>query len=147
MDKDKLLQDSELAPLDNDELRRRMLRHKGKRAFYRPLPGDEKSTTVRVWDIAVLCDIDHMTLYKYLRCKISFGEKRRIRLSRIIRLLDAGMITKSQYGVYQIHDKPVVKPTTELKVSISLDKGVSIAKGNKESTPSVMPDFSKIFGG
>lgn len=61
-------------------------------------------------------------------------------------LVDAGRITKSQYGAYHFHDEPVAPVVREMRVSLG-SNGVSLTKQNNAAVPVTMPDFSKVFGG
>lgn len=132
--------------LSQAELRRRIAKYRGESCRYRPKP-HEKSTKIRIWDIILLAKIDPpRKLWLFLKGEYKFGPVVTRRLSRIVMLVDAGRITKSQYGAYHFHDEPVAPVVREMRVSLG-SNGVSLNKQNNAAVPVTMPDFSKVFGG
>lgn len=131
--------------IEPNELKRRVLRYKGPVAKYRPKPGTEKSTKIRIWDIERLAGLYKLHLFDWLYGTRNFGAVRLRRVSRIIELCDAGMITKAQYGVYQFHDKPVGQPMREMKLSLDA-KGIKLGQAPKVEPKKEMPSFNQIFG-
>ena len=135
-------EDWEIIP--QDELRRRCLRYKGPNS---PGPrGQPRSTKIRLWDLAILMKVHEVTFREYIRGKKNFGNIRGRRLSRIIRLVEAGMITKIKHGKYVFHDHPVGEPLREMRVNIGVG-GVSLTKVPQAAPPKTMPNFSTIFKG
>jgi len=128
-----------------EEIRRRAAAYLGERPKCKPKNG-EKSTVLRMYDIAFIAKIFMMDFYGFYHGRKSFGKIRRRRISRVIRLFDAGLVQKIKHGKYVIHDKPFAAPKRQLRVSIGVD-GVSLTKMRAEIPPKSMPDFSKIFGG
>jgi hypothetical protein len=134
--------DYDLIPMQ--ELWRRCKSYTSKRSrgpYWQP-----KSTKIGLWDIAILAQINQTNFYDWIYGYKKFGPVRQRRLSRIIRLLDGGYITKSQYKHYIIHDHPVVPPKVHLKVVVGVE-GVRLQMPAPEKPPSGMPSFGKIFGG
>ena len=76
----------------------------------------------------------------------TFARKTLVRLTRVMLLLDAGRITKNQYGVYQYHDAPVTTVVREMRVSLG-GAGVSLTRLPVVEAPKAMPNFDNIFGG
>lgn len=108
---------------------------------------DEKSTTIHVWDINLLAKINNRhRIWAFISGKMGFGPVVSRRLSRILLMLEAGLITKSQYGAYHFHDEPKAPVVREMRVEIGRG-GVLLTKLPQLSTPPTMPDFSKVFEG
>lgn len=131
---------------DDSELRRRLKFFKGKKVtskYERPKPGEGKSTTFRLHDIALLSRIDHSDISNFLVHKEPFGKLRRERIWRIILQIEQGFISKTQYGVYHFHDEPKRKNVTVMQIDLNTGRFVE-AKGEKVIQ---MPSFGKIFGG
>ena len=61
-------------------------------------------------------------------------------------MLEAGRITKSQYGAYHFFDTPKAPIVREMRVAIGRG-GVLLTKLPQLSPPATMPDFSKVFEG
>jgi hypothetical protein len=132
--------------LSQAEMRRRIQKYRGIRARTRPKPGD-KSTKIAVHDIFLLVGSLNMSrLWDFVLGRKNFGRIISRRLSRILILLDAGRITKSQYGVYHFHDEPVAPVVREMRVSLG-GAGVALSKMQQDKTMPVMPDFNKVFEG
>ncbi len=131
--------------IDDEELKRRINRFRGKKSKYSSSGRLPKSTKIYVWDIAPLADVYRYDLFRWLAGKRPMGNIRKRRLSRIVRLLEAGMITKSQYGKYTFHVEPVNPPPPQMKISLGSD-GISISKVSNTVVPKSMPDFKSIFG-
>lgn len=130
--------------IPQDELRRRCLRYKGPKS---PGPrGQPRSTKIRLWDLAILGKFDEQDFRKFCRGKKNFGNIRGRRLSRIIRLVEAGMITKIKHRKYVFHDHPVGEPLREMRVNIGVG-GVSLTKVQQAAPPKTMPDFKSVFSG
>ncbi len=135
-----------------NELRRILRKYAGVRARVRPKPGEEKSKNFTVWDIALICSLhdDRSRIYRFLKHEPKWGglsKKALHRLNETITLLENRMITKSQYGVYHFHEKPVKPPVREMKVN--LFGGVRLLPGVTQAiTPkrTEMPRFDSIFG-
>ena len=132
-----------------EEVRRMLRRRAGKSEKVRPKSGEGKSVNIRIRDIALLSRIDCEDLYKFSKslanCKgRMFGLTRIRRLTNILLQVDAGLITKTQYGCYHFWETPQVKPVREMKMSLSSGK---IMPGIKEAKFAQMPSFKKIFGG
>jgi hypothetical protein len=132
-----------------EEIRRMLRRRAGKKESVRPKSGEGKSTTIRMRDIALLARLDNEDLIKFSRdiAKYNgkkFGTVRIKRLTNILLQVDAGLITKSQYGVYHFHETPQVAPIKEMKFNMSTGK---IMQGIKEAKFATMPSFKKILGG
>ena len=96
--------------------------------------------------MAILCKVREDDFRKYLAGKLNFGNIRGRRLSRIIRLVEAGMITKIKHKKYVFHDHPVGEPLREMRVNIGVG-GVSLTKVQQAAPPKTMPDFKSVFGG
>jgi hypothetical protein len=132
--------------LSQAEMRRRIQKYKGKKAYSRPKPG-QKSTKIAIWDINLLIRLDNLKrLWDFVLGRKNFGRIVSKRLSRILLLLDAGRITKTQHGVYHFHDAPVVDPVREMRVSLG-GAGVVLNKMQQDKAIPSMPDFSKVFEG
>ena len=130
--------------IPQDELRRRCLKYKGPNS---PGPrGQPRSTKIRYWDLAILMKDHEQNFRKWIAGNLNYGNIRRRRLSRIIRLVDAGMITKIKHGKYVFHDHPVAQPVREMRVNIGVG-GVSLTRVQNEAPPKAMPDFKSVFGG
>ena len=130
--------------LSNDELRRRALRYKGVQPKCKP-PIGEKSTILRLYDLAFMAKIDLSHFHKWLR-GVNFGHIRRRRLSRVVLLCDAGMVTKHKHTRYTIHDKPVEQPIREMRVTLGVD-GVGMTTARPTITPATLPNFNELFKG
>jgi len=135
-------EDWEIIP--QDELRRMCSRYRGPNS---PGPrGQPRSTKIRFWDLAILMKDHENNFRKWIAGNLNYGNIRRRRLSRIIRLVDAGMITKIKHGKYVFHDHPVGEPVREMRVNIGVG-GVSLTKVQQAAPPKVMPNFATIFKG
>ena len=130
-------------PLTVDEIRMKLRRRTGDRRNKIPVSGQGKSTTLRQFDIALLARIDNDDLSKFNLGKLRFGKIVLGRLIDILIRIDAGLITKSQYGVYHFHDEPVAKPVREMRISLGQGK---IMQGVKVATYDKMPAFNTLFG-
>jgi hypothetical protein len=127
-----------------DEIRRMLRRRAGKKESVRPKSGEGKSTTIRMRDIALLARIDQEDLFKFSKELKRFGLIKLRRLINILLQIDAGLITKSQYGCYHFWETPQVKPVREMRLNLSMGK---IMPGIKEAKFATMPSFKKILGG
>lgn len=132
--------------LPADELRRRIERYRGEKMNYRPPSGTGKSTKIVVWDIALMADIASCSVFRFLAGTEKFGEKRRRKISRIVMLVDAGRVTKSQHGVYKFHDEPVAQAARGQRVNVDLRNGISLTNQMQEVAPPTMPEFLNVFG-
>ena len=109
-----------------------------------PVRGMAKSTKFCNYDIAILSKIHFENLNKFKRGKINFGPVMLARVIEVLDLIDSGCITKIQSGKYEYHDKPVVAPTREMRVSLT---GGKILEGVKTvKPPEKFPSFDKLFG-
>ena len=131
-----------------EEIRRMLRRRCGKKESVRPKSGEGKSTTIRIRDIALLARIDQEDLFKFSKRVPQsdgsrFGLKVLKRLTDILLQVDAGLITKSQYGCYHFWDTPQVKPVKEMKFNLGTGR---IMPGIKEAKYDRMPTVGSIFG-
>lgn len=130
--------------LSKDECLRRLLMIRGQCYRQRPTKNN-KSTTFRVWDVAILAKVDYCDLKKILRGKRTIGRIRIRRISRVLKQIEAGLVTKTQYGSYHFHDKPVKTAKREMRVMLGIG-GVSMQKPVPARLPDTMPDFKSVFG-
>lgn len=140
-------------PMTVVEARRILRRYVGKSSSKypgkNPKKGEGKSTVIHISDIALLMRVQRPKLTFFSldskRIEGKFGLILMGRLINILQQLEAGLITKSQYGVYHFHDEPVVKPRREMRMSF----GGGMAKimpGVKVATYDRLPGFKKLFG-
>ena len=131
--------------LSNEELRRRLSRYKrgkGKKIDYKI-----NSTVICINDILLLSKINNKKrLWDFLMGRATFGRVVRKRLTDLVLLLDAGRITKTQYGAYHFHDEPVGVVVREMSVRI-FGAGISLTRGAELKPQAKMPDFGAIFKG
>ena len=128
-----------------DELKRRVLRYKGVKPNARP-PLGQRSTVLCVRDIAYLAKIDKMDMWHWLWGTKPMGRVRLRRVSRVIALMDAGMVTKYKSGKYTIHDHPVAQPMRTMRVTIGA-RGIGLTRMQQAMPPKTMPNFSEVFKG
>lgn len=135
-------------PMTVDEMRRTLRRCTGKWRG-RNIQPNKKITML---DIALMSRIERKLLGRFSNRRLGkfsthsayMGLKRMARLCNILSQIDAGMITKSQYGVYHFHEQPVKPPVRTMQVSLGAGK---IMPGMKVATVQRMPSFNKLFGG
>jgi len=134
----------ESGTLPVDDLRRRINRYKGTTS--QPPPWKQgKSTTIRIYDIAKLASVSFQNLGNFMHGRRNIGVKVNRRLTRALLLVESGRVQKLQYGVYEIHDKPVTAPVKTLKVAI-VGGEVKVAAGDKDPEVRTMPNFNEVFG-
>ena len=142
--------ESEWPLLPLSEIRRLLTKYRDKKSIiYKKA---EKSNKICLWDIEVLAKIDRVTFHeiikgqKVVHPKRTFGEKRQRRLSRILVLLEAGRITKTQHGVYTIHDEPVKQPDNK-RMSVKIGAGgLTLGVAKSYEPPKGLPNFLSVFG-
>lgn len=136
--------------ISRDELRLKLSRRIGKRAYYRPKPGTEKSTNICIWDIALLARAHCRSVRNFLQCKpcvpgyATAGQETLRRVNEILDLVNGGYILKSQYGVYHFFDTPQVAPVRNMRVNL-----LTGMIGKEIYSPPVkqkMPSFTTVFG-
>lgn len=139
--------------LSTDELRRKIACYRGVRPTCKPPPG-ARSTTIRMYDIALLAKLPQRELSYFVSGKLKavhhaeFGKLRLGRLSRVMHLVDGGYVQKIKHGHYIIHDEPFTPPVREMRVNIDLAGGkMGLVRGMPEIKPATMPNFSQIFRG
>ena len=130
----------------SDECRQRIEAYRGVVHRHLPVAG-LKSKRIVLWDIAILSRIAKEQLARWSVGNFTLGRVRLARLTRIIRMCDAGLITKSQYGAYHFHDEPKIRPAIQLKVNVNLTDGIRLSNISKPASQTGMPDFSTIFKG
>ncbi len=129
----------------NEELRRKLLRYRGKPCRKKPTPAD-KSTTFQLWDIFLLAKVNNnKRFYDFLMGRTTFGPVVRARLSKIVDILDGGYATKTQYGVYHFYDKPVAPVHREMTINLG-SGGIKLGIKPETSIPK-MPSFMEMFKG
>ena len=136
--------------IPREELWMKLRRRTGKPANYRPKRGTEKSTKICLWDIALLARANKRSLASFLANEPAIpghstaGQKTLERVNRILDLVNAGLITKSQYGSYHFWTTPQVPPVVTRTINLDtcrISSAVSTPKA-----PSKMPSFTSVFG-
>lgn len=106
-----------------------------------------RSTQFRNIDIALLAKLTKYDLYYWVHGRkltnSSFGRVRLQRLCDVVMRIDAGLITKSQAGVYHFHDTPQVPPVRTMRVSLLTG---TIVGGIKTAEYKRMPSVASVFG-
>lgn len=131
--------------IPEDELKRRVLRYRGIKPSCKP-PKGQRSTVLCVRDISYLAKVDRHDMWHWLAGVRNFGTVRLRRVSRIVALCDAGMVTKRQSRQYTIHDHPVAQPMRVMRVTLGKD-GIGLTRMQQAMPPKTMPDWMNIFGG
>ena len=103
-----------------------------------------KSKTIAIHDVALMARIDISHIKKFLNGSEKLSKNGVVRITRILNLINAGMVTKSQYGVYHFHNEPVVAPVREMTLSVL--HGLILPGVKIEKPPARMPSFDKLFG-
>lgn len=145
---------NEKNPLQNfdmippDELRRRLEAFRGpmqKKSIAQCI-AEGASTILRMGDIAAAAGMRRHHLSAFMTKHEKLGRRRNQRLSRALRLAEAGYITKHGYRRITIHDHPVAQPVQTMRVGLS-DGGVTITNVPQDEVPRQMPSFLDVFKG
>lgn len=144
MSKGRKKDDLSSLPYTVAEIKLKLGRRRGERAYYRPKPGEERSTTIHLWDIALLARIDKHDLYKFLSGKRSTGLKVLKRLCKTLDEVDSGCVTKTAYGCYHWHSTAQVPPVREMRIDLS--SGRITGELRKAAPVRKMPRFERLFG-
>lgn len=132
-----------------DEIRSALRRYRGKKSDTK-FDTWEKSRKICLWDITLLAGIrfdSHYRVYRFLKGTYKFGKVVSKRLSDTIRLVDMGLVTKTQYGCYHFHDEPPVKPEMKMQVQMVAGGGIRLTGQPAKVKEKEFPDFRKVFGG
>lgn len=127
---------------DDTELKRRLIAFRG-RKIERPKPGSGKSVQFRMWDIALLSRMPPSMIYQYLIGRRNWKPLTKTRVYRTLLLIEQGLVTKTQHGVYHFHDEPQRPPVRVMKI----DLGTGRITQEKEDSIPRLPSFRKTFGG
>lgn len=136
--------------ITREELRLKLRRRTGKSANYRPKSGTEKSTKICVWDIALLARANMRGVTSFLANKpripgySTCGQKTLERINKILDLVNAGLITKSQHGSYHYWTSPQVPPVVTR--TINLDTGRISSAISTPKIPQRLPSFGTVMG-
>lgn len=142
------------------EIRRLLLKHRGTATHLKCEKGRtwQKSTTLVLRDIAQLANVDKRLLHEICRGETDFrtpepgrtkrrdtlGPRVRLRLSRILILIEAGRITKTQYKHYRFHETAQVAPAApRLRVQVGTS-GPALTPLPPLSAPA-LPSFATVF--
>jgi hypothetical protein len=133
------------------DLRMKIRRRTGEKSKGMPKKGKEsRSTKICIWDICLLARAGERAMTGFLagapRTKgySTLGQKKLSVVNEIIDKVNGGYITKSQYGVYHFHDKPVVAPVRNMQVNLATGLiGKEIISPPKHEK---MPNFQNLFG-
>jgi hypothetical protein len=132
------------------ELRLKLRRRVGKTYTCRPKPGTEKSTKICVYDIALLARANLRGVRNFLYGKPNIpghstcGQKTLARIDKVLDMVNAGLILKTQYGSYHFYETPQVKPVVTR--TVNLDTGRITGAVSTTKAPQKMPSFTTVFG-